>query len=82
MSNQKVSESDRKELFKFIAKSILTTSKIANKKILDTMNKKDPKFKVNINELPSTNIFLFNSKISEKINNSNTLVKSVSLIIA
>ena len=31
-----------KELFKFIAKSILTTSKIANKKILDTMNKKDP----------------------------------------
>ena len=39
-----------KELFKFIAKSILTTSKIANKKILETMNKKDPKFKVNINE--------------------------------
>ena len=38
--------------------------------------------KVNINELPSANIFLFNSKISEKINNSNTLVKSVSLIIA
>jgi len=38
--------------------------------------------KVIINELPSTNIFLFNSKISEKINNSNTLVKSVSLIIA
>ena len=38
--------------------------------------------KVIINELPSTNIFLFNYKISEKINNSNTLVKSVNLIIA
>ena len=38
--------------------------------------------KVNINELPSNNIFLFNSKKNKKINNSNTLVKSVSLRIA
>ena len=34
------------------------------------------------NELPSTNISLFDSKISEKINSSNTLVKSVNLITA
>ena len=38
--------------------------------------------RVKINELPSTNAFLFSSKISEKINNSNTLDKSVNFIIA
>ena len=38
--------------------------------------------KVIINEFPSVNIFLFSSKISEKINSSNTLDKSVSFIIA
>ena len=38
--------------------------------------------KVIINELPSVNIFLLSSRISEKINSSNTLDKSVSLIIA
>ena len=38
--------------------------------------------KVIMNELPSTKEFLFNSKISEKINSSNTLDKSVNLIIA
>ena len=33
-------------------------------------------------EFPSTKDFLFNSKVSEKINNSKTLPRSVSLIIA
>ena len=39
-------------------------------------------FIVIINELPSTKEFLFNYKISEKINNSNTDDRSVNLIIA
>ena len=38
--------------------------------------------KVIINELPSDNISLLSSKISEKINSSNTLAKSVNLITA
>ena len=39
-----------KKLFNFIANSILTTCKIANKKIIEKLNNKDQKFKVNINE--------------------------------
>ena len=39
-----------KKLFNFIANSILTTCKIANKKIIEKLNNKDQKFKVNIDE--------------------------------
>ena len=39
-----------KEVFKFIAKSILTMSKKTNKKELENLKNNDPKFNVNINE--------------------------------
>ena len=39
-----------KKVFNFIANSILTTCKIANKKIIEKLNNKDQKFKVNIDE--------------------------------
>ena len=39
-----------KGVFKFIAKSILTMSKKANKKELENLKNNDPKFNVNINE--------------------------------
>ncbi len=39
-----------KELHEFIAKSILSTCKIANKKSIEEFKNNDPKFKVNINE--------------------------------
>ena len=39
-----------KKLFNFIANSILKTCKIANKKIIEKLNNKDQKFKVNIDE--------------------------------
>ena len=39
-------------------------------------------FKVNIKELPSIKISRLSSKVSEKINSSNTLTKSVNFIIA
>ena len=39
-----------KEVFKFIAKSILTMSKKANKEELENLKNSDPKFNVNIND--------------------------------